>query len=40
MISRICEELTGAVTVTRVDVDGYTLADVVMLYDDGPVVWV
>lgn len=30
----------GAVTVARIDIDGYTLADVVSLYDDGPVVWV
>lgn len=40
MASRTCEGLTGAITVARIYVDRYALGDVVVLYEDGAVVWV
>jgi hypothetical protein len=36
----MCEELTGAVTIARIYIDRYTFSDVVILYDNGAVVWV
>lgn len=40
MASRICEELTGTITIARIYVDRCAFGDVVILYDDGVVVWV